>query len=176
MKQNKGFSLVELIVVIAVMSVLTGVGIVQIRLISAYNAKQCAANIETQLNKVQINTMARMSAELEIYQNASGLYFAKITEKKGNSLTDTVTEKQVGKSSLLITYSTDDLDTNIVTLDDANPLRIQFDRSTGAMKSQDDAGTDIGCHKIWIKQKGNNNKEYIITVYRETGKIVVTAN
>lgn len=175
MEQNKGFSLIELIVVIALITVLMSVGILQMRMVRGYYAKQCAEEVEAQLNKVQITNMARKATELVIYKNVTdNEYYAKIIENKGTAL-EKFTERKLGRSSLEITYSMDSKDTDIRTLDGTAPITIVFDRATGELKRMD--GTNaIGCHRIWIKQRGNDQKVYTITIYQETGKIEVDSD
>ena len=68
MKQNKGYSLIELVVVIAIMMVLAGVIGLQINMIYGFYAKECAKNLEAQLNKVQITNMSKKITEMEIYK------------------------------------------------------------------------------------------------------------
>ena len=178
MKQNKGYSLIEIIVVIAIMMTLIGVGILQMSMVSGYRAKQCAKNIEAQLNKVQITNMSKKLTEMVIYQDASdGAYYVKVTENKGITASEKSTNKQVGKGSLLITYSMDAHDSDIRTLEPGKEILIRFDRATGGLKMTDDTdpGKKIGCHRIWMKQKGGNTKVYTITIHQETGKIEVEA-
>ena len=164
MKQNKGYSLVELITVIAIMGVLLGAGIIQISLLTGYYASECAEELSSQLNKVQIVNMARKSTEIEIYKDTSGPYYVKIVENRGIDSEEHTTVKQVGRSSLLITYSMNADDSDVTELNESNKLVLQFDRASGALKS--------GCHRIWIRQK-NSQKVYTITIHKETGKIKV---
>lgn len=182
MKQNKGYSLIEIIVVIAIMMTLIGAGILQMSMVSGYRAKQCAKNIEAQLNKVQITNMSKKLTEMVIYQDASdGAYYVKVTENKGIIASEKSTNKQVGKGSLLITYSMDAHDSDIRTLEPGKEILIQFNRATGALVLERKDDTDpsktkkIGCHRIWMKQKGGNTKVYTITIHQETGKIEVEA-
>ena len=164
MKQNKGYSLVELIMVIAIMGVLLGVGILQLVMVTGFYANECADKLEAELNKVQIVNMARKATEIEIYKDASGPYFVKVIEDKGNPSLERTTVKQVGRGSLLITYSMNEDDSDVKELNGTNKIVLQFNRASGALKS--------GCHRIWIRQK-NGSKVYTITIHKETGKIKV---
>ena len=78
MKDNKGFSLVELIVVIAIMSILTGVSVLSIRSATGTYVKQCTANIESQINNTRHMTMAKNKVKLKIYVDSNGVYTVKI--------------------------------------------------------------------------------------------------
>ena len=69
-KNNGGFSLVELIVVIAISVVLIGAATISIRSVMGVEVKQCARNIESIINKTRVTTMGKDSAVLEIYKDA----------------------------------------------------------------------------------------------------------
>ena len=84
MKQNKGYSLIELVVVIAIMMVLAGVIGLQINMIYGFYAKECAKNLEAQLNKVQITNMSKKLTEMEIYKKNDG-YYVNVIENRGTA-------------------------------------------------------------------------------------------
>ena len=63
-KNNGGFSLVELIVVIAISVVLIGAATISIRSVMGVEVKQCARNIESIINKTRVTTMGKDSAVL----------------------------------------------------------------------------------------------------------------
>lgn len=159
---NRGFSLVELIVVVAIGAILIGASILSIASISGTAAKQCARNIESILNKTRVTTMGKDSAAIELYKDgADGAYYYKVTVTNGKGET-TAETKKIGRSNLEIRYSTNASTTFVDAskLDVSNPIKIEFDRSSGAEK------TDIG--KIWVK---HGSTEKTITIYKETGKI-----
>lgn len=172
MKQNKGYSLIELVVVIAIMMVLAGVIGLQINMIYGFYAKECAKNLEAQLNKVQITNMSKKLTEMEIYKKNDG-YYVKVIENRGTAA-EKVTEKKIGRSSIELTYSTDAKDTSEFTLNEGTVILIQFDRATGAMEmsASADPAKVIGCHRIWMHQKGSS-KYYTVTIHKSTGKIKV---
>lgn len=165
---NRGFSLVELIVVVAIGAILIGASILSIASISGTAAKQCARNIESILNKTRVTTMGKDTAVIELYKDLSdGAYYYTVTVKNGkvdkNGNGETTAEtKKIGRSNLEIRYSADVSTTfnNASKLDVSNPIKIEFDRSSGAEK------TDIS--KIWVK---HGSTEKTITIYKETGKI-----
>lgn len=155
---NRGFSLVELIVVVAIGAILIGASILSIASISGTAAKQCARNIESILNKTRVTTMGKDTAVIELYKDLSdGAYYYKVTVTNGKGETTEETKK-IGRSNLEIRYSTTFDDAS--KLDVSNPIKIEFDRSSGAEK------TDIS--KIWVK---HGSTEKTITIYKETGKI-----
>ena len=85
---NRGFSLVELIVVVAIGAILIGASILSIASISGTAAKQCARNIESILNKTRVTTMGKDTAVIELYKNGSdGAYYYKVTVTNGKGIT-----------------------------------------------------------------------------------------
>lgn len=155
---NRGFSLVELIVVVAIGAILIGASILSIASISGTAAKQCARNIESILNKTRVTTMGKDTAVIKLYKDLSdGAYYYEVTVTNGKGEI-TAETKKIGRSNLEIRYST--TFNNASKLDVSNPIKIEFDRSSGA------ENTDIG--KIWVK---HGSTEKTITIYKETGKI-----
>jgi len=151
-KNNGGFSLVELVVVIAISVVLIGAATISIRSVMGVEVKQCARNIESIINKTRVTTMGKDSAVLEIYKDASdGAYYYKTT------INGTVSDpSKIGKNRIDVYYSVNDDYTG----------KLQFDRSSGAQKP--DANGKC-CSRIWIQK---NSTEKVITIYKETGKVV----
>ena len=78
-KNNGGFSLVELIVVIAISVVLIGAATISIRSVMGVEVKQCARNIESIINKTRVTSMGKDSAVLKIYKASDGAYYYKMT-------------------------------------------------------------------------------------------------
>ena len=159
---NRGFSLVELIVVVAIGAILIGASILSIASISGTAAKQCARNIESIINKTRVTTMGKDSAVLEIYKDASdGAYYYKTT------INGTVSApSKVGKSRIDVYYSMKDDYSDKTQLNSSDKIMLQFDRSSGAQKP--DANGKC-CSRIWIQK---NSTEKVITIYKETGKVV----
>ena len=161
-KNNGGFSLVELIVVIAISVVLIGAATISIRSVMGVEVKQCARNIESIINKTRVTTMGKDSAVLEIYKNASdGAYYYKTT------INGVVSDpSKIGKSRIDVYYSMKDDYSDKTQLNGSDSIVLQFDRSSGAQKP--DANGKY-CSRIWIQK---NSTEKVITIYKETGKVV----
>lgn len=165
-KNNGGFSLVELIVVIAISVVLIGAATISIRSVMGVEVKQCARNIESIINKTRVTTMGKSSTVLEIKKESSdGAYYYILTETDGKGNTKTSKEK-IGKSRIDVYYSMEDNYSGKTQLSGSDKIVLQFDRSSGAQKP--DANGKC-CSRIWIQK---NSTEKVITIYKETGKVV----
>lgn len=163
MKRNQGYSLVELIVVIAIMAVLTGTLAISVSAIGGFKAKECAKNIQSYINKTRVSTMGRNSVVLHLYKGADGAFYAQTTT---NGTADT--PQVIGKKSVTVRYTAgDDLDTADEL--DTTGVYIEFDRSSGAMKLPT-SDPKIYVHKIAVSQE---SRTYVLTIYKETGKVVL---
>ena len=161
-KNNGGFSLVELIVVIAISVVLIGAATISIRSVMGVEVKQCARNIESIINKTRVTTMGKDSVVLEIYKEPSdGAYYYKTT------INGTVSEtSKIGKSRIDVYYSINDDNSNEKQLNVSDSIVLQFDRSSGAQKADSNGNY---CSRIRVQK---NSTEKVITIYKETGKVV----
>ncbi len=63
---NKGFSLIELIVIIAIMVIMAGMGSLAMSLLTGSDAKQAAEKIGAQLNEAKTGSMTRFDEDLNI--------------------------------------------------------------------------------------------------------------
>ena len=57
--KNGGFSLVELIVVIAIMAVLTGIASMSLASVMGVSVKQCARDIQSAANQTRVSTLGK---------------------------------------------------------------------------------------------------------------------
>lgn len=159
MKNNKGFSLIELIVVIAILGVIAGGTILSTNVVFSMGVKGCTDYLYGYLGKTRIDAMSKASAELEIYRNSNGEYYAKLSTE--------TEETKIGKSPLEISYYINN-DTTKYIISDSNILKLSFDRSSGAFLPLE--GSANYCEKIIIK---GGAKESVILLVPETGKFYI---
>lgn len=177
--KNGGFSLVELIVVIAIMAVLTGIASMSLASVMGVSVKQCARDIQSAANQTRVSTLGKDEVIMTITKaKSSQAYYCTIvsTIVTKDGLGKTIeNEEKIGKSNMDITYVLSDSKgnkTSDITLDDTHSLTIKFNRGTGAMapcmKSDGSSGGDYYCTQIKVKK---NSTEKIISFYPETGKV-----
>ena len=150
--KNKGFSLVELIVVIAIMAIGVTVTSYSLTTISLANAKECASEIKASLEAVRMETCRKESGSaptVKFYRDSDG---SVMMQESGSSA------KKIGSSTVAVSYkkadgSYEDLGTTA--------LEYSFNRSTGAFTLM--PGSEI--------KVSSGGREYIITCYEKTGKI-----
>ena len=153
-KNHKGFTLIELVVIVAIMGIMLGLGGYSLSMIAAANAKGCAQEINAAL----------VSTRTEAYSKDNGTSIAKMTLKTGSDgiyvHKSSDGEKQVGGSRVTVSYSSDGA---TYTPLDGTGLTFSYDRSSGAFNA-------LPCK--YIKVTGGT-KSYTIICYEKTGKTVV---
>jgi prepilin-type N-terminal cleavage/methylation domain-containing protein len=132
MKQNnKGMSLVELIVVMAIMAVLASAVGIGIGMISTKQVDQCATQLKSSVQGIRITTMGKYQTYLKVYNTANGVCIEEFTQDADGTVTSS--SKIVGDSTVTVIYKLSD-GTVFNLGDSSNPLYIEFDRSSGALK------------------------------------------
>ena len=181
MKDNTGFSLVELVVVIAIMAILIGVIALGYGSIAGTDAKECASDINTYLAETKTGTLGKDYQELKIYADATTnekkvdfvIYHYEADpahpDKVLPNMTPEVTGTEtVGKSSVEITCTFSD-GPPIVIDSAGNSVTLAFNRASGAFMHAkiNDVQTTSDCILITIKK---GSRVYSIELIPKTGK------
>jgi prepilin-type N-terminal cleavage/methylation domain-containing protein len=196
-QNNRGFSLVELIVVISIMSILVGLVSVGAGTLSGKKAKVARDKLISSLDNVRTQTMGKESIDATLYyDSASSQYvlqytYTNTTKKSGESSnsSDVTVNKAIGSSQCIIYYAVtgnstgistaqdceDNLSANKVTGDQA--LEFSFNRSSGELTAYtvvtgDDGSstrTQVDLDYIYVVQ--GSHDPYGIRFYRVTGKM-----
>ena len=170
MKDNHGFSLVEMIIVIAILAIVTTFGVMGINYLFGTHARACANELTTAIGRTRITTMGEQETILRIYQDAvDHAYYKQV-------LIDGATAEppeQIGKSTIEMQYYIDG-DSTAYVIDGSTELIIAFDRSSGA--EIDTVTMNIGgityasvkCNRIDVS---SGSRTYTINIVPVTGKI-----
>ena len=174
MKQNNnGYSLVEIIIVIAIMAILTGGVFFSINMVFGANAKTCANDLKNAISQCKVNTMGKSDAALEIYRDSSNqCIYAKQCIKESYGWQAKEPEK-ISNAKVYVTYTTDG--TNFQELDDSKSIFIGFDRSSGSFRegtNPNSGMTDPIYSGFFV---GGGGRKYDIELVKLTGKVSVEA-
>lgn len=177
-KNNKGYSIQELIVVIAIMGILVGFLTMSVSILVGWDARECAENVENHLNHVRTDALARLGAEMRITRDATtDEYTVEYVEYNyqddgsGNMVqVATVTKSYLlgNKQVTMICYFDDGTD---VTISDTESVTLGFSRTSGAftsIKINDVTRTNVYCTSMDISRGGTI---YEISMIPQTGKI-----
>lgn len=164
---NKGYSLLEAIVIIAILGVLTGFMATSSGLFDGRRVKACADSVSSLLDKVRLANLGKDEVTLTIYKDTDQAIKAKIVTKivsRNDSIEKTFIE-DVSDDNVEMSYSTD-ISGSAENPAGAAGMVFNFNRNTGAIK--DTSPNGIQCI---ILRKGNAEKK--IKIYAATGKIIV---
>ena len=165
---NKGYSLLEAIVIIAILGVLTGFMATSSGLFDGRRVKACADSVSSLLDKVRLANLGKDEVTLTIYKDTDQAIKAKIVTKiasRNDSMTEKTFIEDVSNDNVEMSYSTD-ISGSAENPAGAAGMVFNFNRNTGAIK--DTSPNGIQCI---ILRKGNAEKK--IKIYAATGKIIV---
>ena len=108
MKKNRGFTLIELIVVVAIMTVLLGVMVPSMNSILGFKAKRAANSITAALDETKTQAMSRLAAEVVISQDNTGCYITYNLHRGKKSGMVQEQQEKFADSHMNITYETSD--------------------------------------------------------------------
>ncbi len=156
-----GLSLVELVVVIAIMAVLTGGSISIMMALNNAKVKSCAQSIYTGLGRVKTNTLAK-----EMNPGAKKTYYS-LSKADSSSpvmakevVNGTEIEKNIGAKEITVYYEKGGGSSNALG---SAEVKCYFDRSTGAVRS------DISDFDRIVVSGAHMS--YEIKIYKSTGKL-----
>ncbi len=155
---NRGTSLIELMVVMAILAVLAG-GMVSIMgFLNGKEAKQCAYKMKSALDCARVETMSKSNGEKEsvylTFQNIEGQIYA-VQKKK-----DSEKKELVGKN---VTITAQDVKGTEILLENGSSISVYFKRTTGALYDE----ADNFC-KMQVSQ---GKVTYVVNVDAATGRI-----
>ncbi len=119
---NRGISLTELIVVIAIMAVLAGGGITMMGLIPRMQVNGCIQDFTGNMNKVKTDTMSFQNVKAELYQDATGVY---LQVHKGSENEDPI---MIGEKGVCVRAEINGLEVDL----NGKKLELSYNRSSGA--------------------------------------------
>lgn len=170
MKNNKGYSLVEIIIVVAIISVLTaGIGM-SASVINNSNAKACANSIRDALADAKILAMSKgsNSTRVKLYKDVDGNLVARQEINRASAGWELYgNEERIGKRKVEICYVMPGSSAEH-TLNNSDSIYLSFDRASGSF-SDKAAGTIIP-EKIVVR---GGNRTINIVIHELTGKVDV---
>lgn len=164
MKNNKGISLIELIVVIAIIGIVTGMAAMSLNSLLGFDVKESVNDLSSEISRARVISLSHGPRELKIYKDAGdGCYY--VTFYSTVLGEDSVLAEKISAKNMKITYFTDKMAATGTEITDTNVLRLSFDKSSGAFKPLN-ADLDY-CQKITVSK---GSRQAVILLYPETGK------
>lgn len=176
-KDNRGLSMVELLVTVAIMAILSSFFVISMGIIPRTAARSCADGLKTSIGQTRILTMGKKETVFVLIHDADGKYYTQ--EKVDNGLGTLVDRDKefCGKSSVKVSYHLEssgvdpwsDLG-NFVELAKGSSMTLIFDRSNGSLKQGGAPGAATLCDAILVEGGGIQRK---IRIYVATGKVTM---
>lgn len=157
LKDNRGVSLIELIVVTSILIVLAGTAAFSIRMVVNRSATQCAQNMKVSLEKHRTAVMGKKNGRIAFYSDANGNIY--VQEEFDYTSTvfvkNTANATKIGRNNVEVTCGG-------VAIS-STPVVFEFTRS-GSLK-EGSANVPIVIKRF--------SKEYTLTIDSLTGKITL---
>ena len=173
-RDDRGFTLVEAIIVIALIGIVGGFLIGGMGYIPSSAARTLATSIKTAIGETRIKTMGKQETALFLYRDASDNRYYKQLVYKVNGTVKTDEPVMIGKHHPVVTYYYNDGSGDTSAQLDSSGLLIGFDRTNGkeATVTLDVGGTSMTskmCNKIVVTGGGTTCN---ITIVPATGKVI----
>jgi len=181
-KNNKGFSLIELVVVIAIMAILVGLIVVSLSSVFGTKALECAEKVSAKIDSVKTGSVSLYNETMVLKYDTDGYYTecgVFTIDKYANSVAASNPEiRKVGAKNVVVkAYTTNGAEYNVAS----DNITISFDRSSGAFAQArvnnillvDGSGVPLYFEKITFSA---GSRTYTIEMIPETGKHTLTRN
>ena len=193
-QKNKGFTLIEMVITVAIFAILLGILVPSLNSILGFRAQRAANSIASALDKTKIEASNRLVGEMKLEKLDDGYYISYYLDRGKVGTESNVEQDQAEKiapARTLISYVTDDNETHQMKTGDS--IVLTYDRATGgflplqettwtqkAILAELDAGKDIPltregsyCTAI-IVQSGRRIKTINMDI--NTGKYEITSS
>lgn len=172
---NKGATLIELIIIIAIIAVLVSGSIVAFTVLNSSNLKQAVRTTGSYLGTARTKAMSVVADEwyFLLKQDGENCYaevYKVYTNDDDEQVVEKIEEKDLGVRVAASLISDDD-ETDI---EDGDELKIKFSQSSGSVSSVDINGTEFNPTENMITIRFlSGSKEMSVDLYFVSGKVEI---
>lgn len=186
MKDDRGFTLIELIAVMAIMGVVITFGVIKSEVLFSYNAQEAYKKVMSTLKteKVQVLAHSTIVGDMDVADNTTGKVSNNVKDNgvyivfyvKGNSIytktyvkgkaKDEKGSKVAGKGVTIKYKLTGESTLQTLTQSEDTGLMFSYNRATGAFFPYKDGKYVEEIHVL------GGSREYKIRLMKKTGKVV----
>ncbi len=165
-KKNAGFSLVELIVVVAIISVLITAVAITFSVVGKANAKSYATTLKQAIASARSDTMGRVQNTYELIITGND------DETVDVRIGETGSKKKIGEKDIPVELYSDGA---LVKMVPGRVFRMRFSKSDGHVTYMHFDGGAIDAFdspgELQIQCGSNSGKHYTVHVVKQTGKV-----
>lgn len=165
---NEGMSLIELIIVVAIITAFVGTMSYSLNWASGKAAEECAKKLSYNLMQARTMAMGKNSVSIVVKKDTAGDIFTEMTiiSNKDDGTTDTTTTtSKVGNKTVEVLFGNDGTAGSAI-----GEVMFEFDRASGALKKMKVGGVDTPAQTpSFTVSKGST--ERIIDIVPITGRI-----
>ncbi len=163
---NQGFSLVEVMVVMAIIVIVGGFALAGLSIVTSRPVDECAKKIQIALEGSRNTTMGKLSASISFYTDADGNVYVEEIIDGGTPYV-----KKIGQDSVDVQYVKDDGTSSTLT---TTRLTIEFDRASGSLKPQAADGKYISSFVVSRGSVGDSGyRQITVSIDKLTGRVSV---
>lgn len=196
-KQNKGFTLVEMVITVSIFAILLGILVPSLNSVLGFRVQRASNSIGSALDKTRTEAMSRLVGEMKLEWTSDGYYISYYLDRGKVSDKSNVQEdqpEQIAPAGTRISYMDSNGQNHNLWEEGKHSLILTYNRATGGFLpiqsrvwEQEDIlavlkeGKDIPldrdeklpyCTSITVRGGGRTR---IITLNKDTGKYEITA-
>lgn len=166
---NKGYSLVEIIIVVTIISIVAGTVGYGLSLSSGKPAVECAQKLSAELSHARVMTMGKNKLTVTVGKDSSDRVVINYLQKTTDTSTEVSSSTLIGAGGVKLEVSKDKTNWTEITGDSGTFVTLEFSRSTGALKPSVDGGNE---YYQYFRITKAHVTQYVVIVPL-TGKIQV---
>ena len=196
-KKNKGYTLIELVIVVAIFTILLGILSPSLNAIPYFRMRRAAGSVNEALKRTKTEAMNRLVGEMKLeWKENDGYYISYYLDRGKVGGTSHVQQDQpekIAPANLAVTYTDDQGITYDLRKTDSHALILTYDRASGAFRpiqsqvvtqelilSDLEAGKDVTfypirrnqyCQKITVTA-GNHSRSVVLNQKAGTCQLV----
>lgn len=152
MKKNQGMTLIELIMVIAIMGVLLGLVIPSLNALLGYEAQKAGEKLYSSIEEARTEAMSRLAGEMKLFKK-DGSYYTTLCYSSGKSNDYKMQQQEpelIGNRRVTISYALKDTPNMWKPIDETGII-LTYDRTTGGFRTLQSEWASIDKDNVEVK-------------------------